>query len=53
MACEPIVSIETLRNWVKVEEIDAGEREGFTIKEHYELGLLHREVKCCTKRTRS
>lgn len=27
------ISAETLRNWVKQEEIDAGEREGLTTKE--------------------
>ena len=39
------VSVETLRNWVKQEEIDEGEREGLTIEEKEQLRRLRREVK--------
>lgn len=39
------VSAETLRNWVKQEEIDSGEREGLTTDEKEELRRLRREVK--------
>jgi len=39
------VSVETLRNWVKQERIDEGEREGLTTEEKEELRRLRREVK--------
>ena len=39
------VTAETLRNWVKQDEIDASEREGLTTEEREELGRLRREVK--------
>ncbi len=37
------VSTETLRNWLKQEQIDTGKREGITIDEREELGRLRRE----------
>jgi transposase len=39
------ISTETLRNWVKQEEIDAGEREGLTTEDQEELRRLRRENK--------
>ncbi len=39
------VSTETLRNWLKQEQIDTGKREGITTDEREELGRLRRENK--------
>ena len=45
IARELVISAETLRNRVKQDEIDAGEREGLTTKEREELRWLRRENK--------
>lgn len=45
MAAELGVGVETLRNWVKQEEIDEGEREGLTTEEKEEPRGPRREVK--------
>ncbi len=37
------VSVETLRAWVKQDDIDGGRREGLTTEERAELGQLRRE----------
>lgn len=39
------LSPETLRNWVRREEIERGERDGLTIAEHAEIRELRRQVR--------
>jgi transposase-like protein len=39
------LSPETLRNWVRRDEIERGEREGLTIAEHAEIRELRRQVR--------
>ena len=39
------MSPETLRNWVRRDEIERGERDGLTIAEHAEIRELRRQVR--------
>jgi transposase len=45
VATELGVTAETLSNWVKQDDIDAGERQGLTTEDREELRRLRREVK--------
>lgn len=36
---------ETLRNWVRRDEVERGERDGLTIAEHAEIRELRRQVR--------
>src|SRR3712207_7998318 len=51
VAKEPGLTAETLRNWVKQHENDAGEREGLTTDEREELRRLRRENKVLRQRS--
>jgi transposase len=46
------VCAETLRNWVKQGEIDAGERQGLTTEERQELARLRKETRPSAKSER-
>ncbi len=39
------MSPETLRNWVRRDEVERGERDGLTIAEHAEIRELRRRVR--------
>ena len=39
------MSPETLRNWVRRDEIERGERDGITVEEHAEIVKLRRQVR--------
>jgi transposase len=39
------LSPETLRNWVRRDEIERGERDGLTVAEHAEIRELRRQVR--------
>jgi transposase len=39
------MSPETLRNWVRRDEVERGERHGLTIAEHAEMRELRRQVR--------
>jgi len=39
------MSPETLRNWVRRDEVERGERDGLTIAEHTEIRELRRQVR--------
>ncbi len=43
LAYELGIADQTLRNWLKQSQIDRGEREGLTTKEHEELRRLRKE----------
>jgi transposase len=49
VARDPSVSVETLRAWVKIDEVDGGRRDGLTTEEREELRQLHREKRLLKK----
>jgi transposase len=47
------VSNQTLRNWIKQADVDAGKREGLTTDEREELRRLRRETELFSRSEKS